>query len=457
MKRALVLVAVLAGDAAGHGRDPFVLHIEHRPGHEQDVLAGMTIGLVRSHDGGATWQWTCEEAVHYKDPYDPDYTYSAGGSVLAQTLVGAGIDHGGCQFDPTTLGHTIVSSVAAASDGALYIAASDPADAAIYKSMDDGVTFAPIATPGQPGDWWTSIEVARSDPQRIYLSGYRFLADNKKQYFMYVSRNGGTSFTAISTAAFVVGNGSAIAIAGVGANPDVVYAHVKVVTDSGGDAIYRSPDAGATWTQIFTSTDLYGLAFLARASGELVAGTRTSGAWHSTDGGASWQALANPPHISALAESQAGEVWAGTQNFAYSGPMGLPPVAGDGNAIMKSTDLATWTPVLRLQDLHPPACAVGSEAYDKCVAIPLGLGTPWCCLAGVLHITSTEVDCSGANSCGYDMTPDALAGDASPPAPGCHCNAGGAPALWLVAIVWLVLRRRRFTAGTETGTSTRAS
>lgn len=439
MKRALLLLA-LAADAAGHGRDPYIVHIEARPRHEQDLLAGASIGLLVSHDGGATWRWTCEEAVHYRDPFDPDYAYSAAGSVLAQTQVGLGVDRSGCRFDATMLGTTTVSNVAAATDGALYVSAAGSMDAAIYKSIDDGVTFTKIATPGQNGDWWSSLEVARSDPQRIYLSGYRFVAGNTKQLLLFVSRDGGATFSTMSTSAFVTTNSSAILIAGIGENPDVVYAHVTLTTDAGGDAIYRSLDAGTTWTQIFSSNDVYGLAFLARRSGELVAGTRSSGAWRSSDG-VTWTLLANAPHISTLAETAAGEVWAGTQNYAWAGPMGLPPISSDGYAIMKSLDLATWTPVMRFQDLGPPACAADTDAYQQCVATSLGIGTPWCCLVGQLGITSMEVDCSGANSCGYDLTPDMTIDDPSRPPRGC-CSASGVDSCPLVLLVVLMLRRR---------------
>src|SRR5262249_31216738 len=156
-KRALLLVAVLAGDAAAHGRDPYVVRFSHRPGHEQDVLAGMTIGLIISHDGGTTWRWTCEEAIHYLDPFDPDYAFSAAGSVLARTFSGAELDRGGCSLEARMRGPGRVSGVTAPADGALYAAAADSTDSAIYKSTDEGTSWTPIANPGQPGDWWTSI------------------------------------------------------------------------------------------------------------------------------------------------------------------------------------------------------------------------------------------------------------------------------------------------------------
>src|SRR6185503_20752105 len=111
MKRALILLALFASDAAAHGRDPMAVRIQFRPGHPMDIIAGSTIGLLTSHDGGATWRWTCEEAIHYQDPFDPDYAYAGGGAIFAQAFTGLGVDRDTCKFEPTALGGLFVSSV----------------------------------------------------------------------------------------------------------------------------------------------------------------------------------------------------------------------------------------------------------------------------------------------------------------------------------------------------------
>jgi hypothetical protein len=201
--------------------------------------------------------------------------------------------------------------------------------------------------------------------------------------------------------------------------------------------IYRSTNAGTSWQKIFTNADPYGIAFLARSTGELVAATRASGAWHSTDAGVTWQPLAGAPHISTLAESPSGEIWAGTQSFLFTPPHpALPPIPSDDYAIMKSTDLATWTPVFRIQDLAGPSCPTGTDVYEQCAATDLGLGTAWCCLVSTLGITSTELDCTGPRSCG------AVAGDVTeikqPPPDGC-CQGSSKPSLISLLLVLLTL------------------
>jgi photosystem II stability/assembly factor-like uncharacterized protein len=424
--RVLLVLALLAGDASAHGRDPYAFHIEFRPGAEQDVLAGTTIGLVTSHDGGATWRWTCEEAVHYQDPFEPDYAYAPDGTILAQTFNGLGIDRHTCSFLPTQLGALTVSAVTVAGD-AIYVAAAETTDSRLYRSTDGGTTFEVLASPGQPGDWWRSLAVAPGDPQRIYLSGYRFVRTTK-QYLLFASSDGGATFDALDTASFAPTISSLIEIVGIGSDPDVVYARVTYDAE-GGDAIYKSIDGGTSWAKIFASPDPYGVTFLARASGELVVATRTSGAWRSADGGASWQALAMPPHISTLAETSSGEVWAGTQSYKYVPPAAaLPEIPSDGYAIMKSADLVTWQPVLRMQDLAGPACEPGTDIHEQCAAIDRGLGTAWCCLVSTLGITSMEGDCVGPRSCGA-MTQDIAAGDVTVRPPEGCCQGSSRPGL----------------------------
>jgi len=441
MKRALLLLALFASDAAAHGRDPIVTRFQFRPGHPDEVLAGMTIGLVTSRDGGATWRWTCEEAIHYKDPFDPDYAYTQGGAIFAESFKGLGEDRETCSFEPTQLADLFISSITA-TGSIVYAAASDTRDSSIYRSIDDGMTFVKIASPGQPGDWWLSLEVAPSDPQRVYLAGYRLRMvgmEYVKDLFAFVSSNGGMTFTPIDTSVFPTTQDTLIEIAGVGPDPDIVYARVKysrgkLLRPFGGDLLFRSTNAGQTWQRIWSTGDPYGFSFLARSTGELIVATRISGAAHSLDDGRTWLPLPNPPHISALVEAPDGSVWAGTQNYLGLAPVPSLVVPRDGFAIMKSIDLTTWAPVLRLQDLAGPACATG-DIRAQCVDTSLQLGTPWCCLVSTLGITSTEVDCSGPHSCGVMTSADVSAGDVTMSPPDGCCQGSRNSSLISVLLV----------------------
>ena len=126
--------------------------------------------------------------------------------MFATTFDGLLVDRDGCVFDYTSLAPAppakkFFSIVTVGPDGALFAAAFDPADGNIYKSTDDGMTFPNPTMPGMLNDWWQSIEVAPSDPSRVYLTGYRFIpnpdgdAGNIKQFVLVKSINGGISFS----------------------------------------------------------------------------------------------------------------------------------------------------------------------------------------------------------------------------------------------------------------------
>jgi hypothetical protein len=83
---------------------------------------------------------------------------------------------------------TFVSKVEGGPDGALYYAAADNNDAKIYKSTDDGMSFPTSANPGLPGDWWSSLAVAPSNAQRVYVTGYRLDGTNPKVFLLCYSR-----------------------------------------------------------------------------------------------------------------------------------------------------------------------------------------------------------------------------------------------------------------------------
>ena len=111
--------------ASANGRDPYSSTIHWQRGAEQNIAAGMTFGLVLSHDGGATWQWMCEKAIGYGGMYDPDYEYTSSGAMFATTFDGLKVMRDGCTFAATPPGMTFVSRIEQDKDGGFYFAASD--------------------------------------------------------------------------------------------------------------------------------------------------------------------------------------------------------------------------------------------------------------------------------------------------------------------------------------------
>ncbi|HEY5946997.1 MAG TPA: hypothetical protein VIV40_15945 [Kofleriaceae bacterium] len=446
-----LLVLGLAATAHANGRDPYTSTINFRRGNEQDIIAGMTFGAVVSHDGGATWHWFCERAIGYGGLYDPDYVYSASGAVFATTYDGLKVMRDGCSFNATPPGMTFVSKVEGSPDGAIYFAAADQNDAKIYKSTDDGMTFPPGSAVmlGTGGEWWSSLAVAPTNAQRIYLTGYRLDGINPKVNLMKTSVNGATSFTDMSlTGITPLSANSTIEVIDISPKIDTtLYIKVSYESDAITDSIYRSTNAGASWTKILSKKSAFPLAFVVRKDGTTcVAGTREMGGLVSTDCSTAatptWTPLTNGPHIGCLYRDSADTVWACTQNYASPPPIEIP---SDGYGIMKSTDLTTWTPVLKFQDIKAPVpCAAGTVQQDQCVLPYDGQRSVWCCLIPQLFITSTEIDCTGPMAC---FDPPDGAPDTGPAKkdPGC-CGAGSGKSSallsLLVAAVLLVRRRK---------------
>jgi hypothetical protein len=455
----LALAAGLCPRASANGRPVGTSTIKFRQGHEQDIVAGMTFGMIVSHDGGVTWHWMCEDAIGYGGLFDPDYAYSSAGTIFAGTYGGLLANRDGCTFAVSAIGQVSVSTVEHGPDGALYAAASDDTDTKIYRSTDDGVTFPQSATPAGNDASWSSLVVAPSDPTRVYLTGHRFervcfhgriegatcktpkdcgepgsgpmpICESVRQFLLFRSSDAGKTWVPMSRTGFQVTLSSELTIVGVSAtNPDAIYAHTTYEDAIMQEGLYRSTDAGASWTKVVTTHAP--TAYLVRANGDVIYATQNGGAFHSSDAGMTWTELAGAPHINCLAENAAGEVWACTINFTS---MGLPHA--DGYGIMKSTDLATWTPVLKFQDIAGPlSCPAGTVQQDTCVA---SKPSTWCCLMSQIGVTTTDVDCGGAHAC--------VAPDGPPitmPPKGCCQAGGGTTSLVAGALVGLTLRRRR--------------
>jgi hypothetical protein len=449
-----LLVVGLAATANANGRDPYTSTINFQRGNEQHIVAGMTFGAVVSKDGGATWEWMCERAIGYGGNYDPDYIYTSTGAVFATTFDGLKVSRDGCSFVSTPPGMTFVSEAEGGPDGALYYAAADAADSKIYRSVDDGNNWPVSANPGQPGDWWSSLAVAPSNAQRIYVTGYRLDGVNPKVNLLFTSTDRGVSYTPMTmTGITTVSANSVLEVVGISPTTDTtLYLKVSFENGQSGDSIYRSTNAGQSWTKILSKDSIFGLAFLAKDATTCVAGTREAGAFVSTNCATAttptWTELTTAPHIGCLHKDSAGTVWACTQN--YDSVLPTVTIPSDGYGIMKTTDLTNWTGVLKYQDIKAPvACAAGTDQEDKCVQRYMDQPSQWCCLVKQLFITSTAIDCSGTLSCTYVPSADGAvdAGTNVKPPPDDDCcgtgNGRSSAILSLLVATVLLFRRRR--------------
>lgn len=422
-------LATLASPALANGRPPATVDVRPRSGGTQ-LVAGTTFGLTVSTNEGGSWQWVCEDAVGYGGTFDPDYEWSpTSGKLFATSFAGLRTSADSCAFElDTGLQGRYIAAIAFGSDGALYAAANDMTSQ-IYRSTDDGKTF-PRASAADPAfkayDSWLSIEVAPSDPTRVYLAGIRVAAGKPTEFLLYRSIDAATNFRILPLPVFTPTMTSNIELAGVSyTNADILYVRVTNVA-GGGDAIFRSADGGTTWsaTPVLAKADSL-RAFVVRRNGKVYAGTPTLGSFESTDGIA-FTAVAGAPHLNCVSERADGVLFGCTQNY------GTP---NDGAGVMKSTDGVTWSSSMKYQDIAAPqSCAAGTTQKDSCEV------EVWCGIREQLSITSTVINCPLIVPDGqYD------AGQPQKDAGGCCETNQRPPSLLLCGLTVLVLawRKRR--------------
>jgi len=399
------------------------------------IVLSTNFGLIISDDGGTSWQWTCERpqtsmAVGYAvgpPPADRMYALSDVGLAIS--------DDGSCSWhlaggalaamlpsdyfpDPTDATHVLAIARPMSDAGVA-------GDAAVYESADGGDTFA--ATPlyvAPAGDLLVGVEIARADPQVIYLA----LAAPGPHPLIARSDDGGAHWTTFD-AEPALGAATATIVAVDPADANVVYLREL---GGGGDRLAVSRDGGMTFTTPITVMGGSLSAFARLASGTVLVaglvpgdgGTSAGVGWRSVDGGVTFQdwTLTPAPRLHALAE-RGGVLYLAGENYQEN-----------GWALAVSTDEGqTLQPIARYDQVSAVKACVAAACQDSCDE-----------QAG-RHIWAPEV----CNPTPADAGADA--GHAPKPSSGCGCEAAGAPGgreiAVLCALAFTVLgsaaRRRR--------------
>ena len=214
-------------------------------------------------------------------------------STATTSARGAYSTDGGTTWTPFVTepsGAASAGSIAVSADGVTFLWAPQTATGgagtvtAAY-SRDWGATW--TATTGLPGN--AQVAADWVDPNRFYArgSGAPF----------YVSTDGGATFDASA------------AVLPLGGLPRPVFGHQGDLWIATSNGLYRSTDAGATFTQSLTVTSAFAVGFgrgaactdypvvyLAGGADDGTTSSGIAGVFRSDDQGASWQRIDDPDH-----------------------------------------------------------------------------------------------------------------------------------------------------------------
>ncbi len=318
---------------------PFdMLQVATHPTNSDVLLATSTFGVLYSKDGGVTVDWICRSTLGYEGTFEPNTAISDSGNLYVTSFEGLKVStDDGCSWQAATgdIAGLWVEDVTVDTNGAVLAVTAANGSPNIVAKSTDGLSFTTVSVP-DPDAFWRSIRVAKSDPQVIYIGGYK-LIDNPPpdqpavSPLIYRSGDGGLTWTAIDTSPFAFGQFPETSIAMISpTDPNLVYVHSPRENGESGSSLYRATD-GVTFELVLTSLDFFSALHFG-SNGTILAGTRTDGVKLSSDNGVTWTNASQQPQMGCVSETADG-TWIGCgSNFEP-----------DNFAIATSTDGNTWT------------------------------------------------------------------------------------------------------------------
>ncbi len=377
--RHVAFALLLAGSlypavAHGNGRPPSTNGVHFRPGDRSSIYVATTFGLLISHDEGCSFRWVCEDNIGYGGTFDPKYRVARDGTLFATTFTGLRVSRdGGCSFatatadlpvdDPGRIADRWIDAIEIGPTGEIWVATADNGKPNnVYRSTDGGVTFAPRGMASST-IWWKSLRIAPTRAARIYATGYQVAgtyADGGQMpptAHFETSDDGGETWTPSPLAGVRLGPSPQVYAMGVDhENPDVVFM-ISAGANPPGDVLYRSTDAGATWTEVL-ATPASILDVSLTDAGSVGVAVLGGGWFQSRDHGATFAAPGGAPRLACVGQGPDGALYGCGANWEP-----------DFQAVTRSTDGTTWSKVFRFIDLAGPLeCPAGTAEHEKCDA-----------------------------------------------------------------------------------------
>ena len=440
----LAFALSLAGatPAYANGRFPAANQLVVSPSDPTFLVLRTTFGILFSHDRGANWDWICEKAIGYGGVEDPSMGMTTN-AVLAGTFEGLSVSSDkGCgwafanteQVVDVVVQHgdpksalAITSKYSGEGDGGETLF-----DTKVFATSDDGAHFAQLTGAIETDILAETIEVAASDPHRIYVSGVKTDATGTTVGAFLVSKDDGAHYTQSAITMDPQTERAPYISAVDPANADRVYVRVK---GTNGTRLLVSDDGGVTFRTVFTAAgDLLGFALSADGAKVYVGGPNDG----LFVGARDTLKFTLTSHIQVQCLTMIGTTLFACSNEASGFIVGT-----------SEDDGATFTPSLHLGCIRGPLACAASASSTQCVA-------DFPALQQQLGVGATCGAVNPGPDGGPVSTPLADAGTPVTPTPapspssGCNASptprtafAGSALAILGAAIAFFARKRRR--------------
>ena len=265
-----VAALLVAPGLLANGRFPAADQLIIDPSDPNHIVVRTTFGFVESRDGGKQWLWTCEDLIGRIANTDPPFTVTGDGSVVvAVPFEGVSVTHDhGCTWTkaPEPLaGQLAVDVTLEPNDPASLVVLTSTNDTPdggttpefrnlVVESKDNGVTWTLLGTPLARDFIASTIEIARSDPNRIYASG---VYGEPLKAAIGRSEDGGKTWTRALVPSGELGN---VYISAIDPrNADRLFVRVlsppELGTNAQATTLLESSDKGSTWREVAHTGD----------------------------------------------------------------------------------------------------------------------------------------------------------------------------------------------------------
>lgn len=276
-----------------------------------------TFGILVSRDGGKTWQWLCERALGYEGTWDPPIAATRDGRLWVGLENGLVSTKDGCSIDRVSMlaGETVKDlTVDAKGDTVWAITGAPGSKSFIWRSNVAGATGETFFQ--RLGDFdntnFMTIEVAPSNPSRVYVSGQPYGTVRGR---LYRSDDGGMTLKGEANDLPAEGPFFIAGIDPKDANR-VLLRHLHTT----GSDVLLTKDGGKTFTNVLSmKSSMFG--FAKSDDGKTYwagSGLADHGIWRSTDRGEKWEKLA--PHGVLCLHAAKGGLFACENPFVLGAP-----------------------------------------------------------------------------------------------------------------------------------------